>query len=87
MEEIRSILQVLGQGGLSIIIFVIWFFTFKRSQQEAKDASDKLTRLNEILIQLMKDEQEYKEHLSGILMRLEVKLSTPTQCPFAIKEK
>lgn len=81
MEELRSILQVIGQGGLSIIIFVIWYFTFTRANKTASEAFRKHEELSATLLQLLKDEQEYKIHLVGVLSRLELKLEQPVHCP------
>lgn len=83
MDELKSILQVIGQGGLSIIIFVIWYFTFTRANKTASEAFRKHEELSAALLQLLKDEQEYKTMLAGILMRLEEKLSKPVACPMA----
>lgn len=87
MEDLELILQVISQGGLSIIIFVIWYFTFKQGLKNTQDAHDKHVQLNEALIQLLKDEQDYKTMLAGILMRLEEKLSKPVTCPIKKGDK
>lgn len=81
MDELQAILQIVGQGGLSIIIFVIWYFTFKQGLKETKAAFDIHRGLSENLLQLLKDEQEYKIMLAGILTRLEEKLTRPVACP------
>ncbi len=81
LKEVLPILQIISQGGLALVIFVIWYFTFKRSNETSKEAFDKHAKLSENLIQLLKDEQEYKTMLAGILMRLEEKLSKPVTCP------
>ncbi len=81
MEELRAILQVIGQGGLSIIIFIIWYFTFTKANKTASEAFRKHEDLSAALLQLLKDEQDYKTMLAGILMRLEEKLSKPVTCP------
>ena len=81
LKEMLPILQILSQGGLALVIFVIWYFTFKKSNETSKEAFDKHGQLSESLIQLLKDEQEYKTMLAGILMRLEEKLNKPVICP------
>ncbi len=90
MEELKMILpilQVLSQGGLAIIIFVIWYVTFKKADSTSKEAFRKHEELSATLIQLLKDEQEYKLQLSGILDRMSVKLDTPAQCPILMSGK
>lgn len=81
MEELKTILQIIGQGGVSIIVFVIWYFTFTRANKAASEAFRKHEELSAALLQLLKDEQEYKIHLVGVLSRLELKLEQPVQCP------
>lgn len=81
MEELKSILNIIGQGGLSIIIFVIWYFTFTRANKTISEAFKKHEELSSVLLQLLKDEQEYKIHLVGVLSRLELKLEQPVHCP------
>lgn len=81
LKEVLPILQIISQGGLALVIFVIWYYTFKKSNETTKEAFDKHVALSENLIQLLKDEQEYKIMLTGILMRLEEKLSKPVACP------
>ena len=79
--DVLPILQILSQGGLALVIFIIWYFTFKKSNETAKEAFNNHAKLSEDLIQLLKDEQDYKTMLAGILMRLEEKLSRPVACP------
>lgn len=97
LEEIKvllPLLQILSQVGLALIIFVIWYFTFKSltlylksSNETTAEAFKKHTALSESLIQLLKDEQEYKTLLTGILERFEGKLNTSAQCPLLIGKK
>jgi hypothetical protein len=87
MEELKSllpILKVFSESGLALAIFIIWYFTFTKSDRTTKAAFEKHATLSGDLIQLLKDDQEYKIMLAGILERLEYRLSIPTQCPLAI---
>ena len=87
MEEIKQmlpILQVFSQGGLALVIFVIWYFTFTKADKTTKEAFSKHSALSGELIQLLKDDQEYKTMLTGVMERLEYRLSIPTQCPLAM---
>ena len=89
MEELKNllpVLQILSQGGLALVIFVIWYYTFKKSNEISREAFDRHSQLSENLLQLLKDEQEYKVMLAGILMRLEEKLSKPVVCPISRRE-
>jgi hypothetical protein len=84
---LELILQTVSQGGLSIIVFVIWYFTFKKVTEERKQTIDKYTELSEKLVAYLKEEQDYKALLAGILTRLEEKLNIPAQCPLLKNQK
>lgn len=79
--SLKDIIQFVGQGGLSIVIFIIWYFTFTKADKTAQKAFELHEQLSRELIQQLKDEQEGKIMLIGILARLETKLDTPAQCP------
>lgn len=81
MEELKAIINVVGQGGMAIVVFVIWYFTFTKGLKTTEEAFQKHTELNTAFIQLLKDEQEYKLMLAGTLERIAEKLSTPARCP------
>ena len=87
IKSLLPLLQVLSQCGLALVIFVIWYFTFKNMNKVTAEAFAKHTALSESLIQLLKDEQEYKTLLAGTLERLDGKLSIPAQCPILIGKK
>jgi len=79
--------QAVVQGGVAIIIFVIWFFTFIRANAQYDELSKRHESLSTTLIQLLQDEQDYKSHLAGILQRLEQKLDAPVRCPLTVKKQ
>ncbi|MEJ5227204.1 hypothetical protein [Thermodesulfovibrio sp.] len=81
LRSILPVLEVISQGGLAIVVFVIWFFTFKKSSESIQHAIQKHEDLSKELLQILKEEQEYKAMLAGIMMRLEEKLKKPAACP------
>lgn len=96
--SLRDIIGFIMQGGIAIVVFIIWYFTFTKSNKQtdafisqslsqSEEAFKKLTLLNEQLLQLLKDEQEYKTTLAGILDRISIKLETPAQCPILMAGK
>ncbi len=82
-----SILQILSQAGLALVIFVIWYITFVQIKRDMHTTIEKYEEMNKELIQLLKEEQEYKSMLAGIMMRLEEKLSKPVVCPIVKGDK
>ncbi|KAF0145103.1 MAG: hypothetical protein FD156_1214 [Nitrospirae bacterium] len=50
----------------------------------SKEAFEKHTKLSETLIQILRDEQDYKTTLTGVLDRIGSKLETPAQCPLLL---
>ncbi|MEW6115373.1 MAG: hypothetical protein AB1553_00530 [Nitrospirota bacterium] len=95
---LKEILQFVIQGGVAIVVFIIWYFTFTKSSKQTEaflqqslsqsaEAFDKNAKMNEQLLQFLKDEQDYKLQLAGILDRLSIKLDTPAQCPILMTGK
>ncbi|HOV99277.1 MAG TPA: hypothetical protein PK595_06875 [Bacteroidota bacterium] len=68
-----ELLKALSQGGVTILIFVIWFITYKTLSKQYVDQVNKLQ-------EQIQEDLKYKELLTGILTRLETKLD------IAIKE-
>lgn len=62
-----EIIKLIANGGIGIVLFIIWLITFTRAIKVYQDTTEKLFRLIE-------DEAKQKEQLSIILSRLEVKL-------------
>lgn len=67
MELTPDLLKVLANGGIAIIIFVIWYVTFKTSNKQYIELVDRLFKMIE-------QDIKYKELLIGILTRLETKI-------------
>ncbi|MCU7494758.1 MAG: hypothetical protein HF314_12045 [Ignavibacteria bacterium] len=65
-------LPVIANGGIGIIMFVVWYFTFKGMMGQ-------LQSFIQSLLELVKQDAEYKSLLSGILTRLESKVDTINQ--------
>lgn len=96
--SLKEIVGFIMQGGIAIVVFIIWYFTFTKADKRAAEqqrqqneqstaAFKKHTELNATLIQLLKDEQEYKTVLTGVLDRLDAKLAIPAQCPMLMSGK
>lgn len=66
MNLTPDLLKVLANGGISIIVFVIWFVTYKTQSKQYTD-------LVERLFKQIEQDLKYKELLIGILTRLETK--------------
>lgn len=62
-----DLLKILANGGLSLIVFVIWYVTYKTQ-------SASYTDLVERLFKQIEQDLKYKELLIGILTRLETKM-------------
>lgn len=67
MELTSELLQALANGGVAIIIFVIWYITYRTHTQQH-------TATIERLFTLIEQDIKYKELLIGILTRLETKI-------------
>lgn len=92
--SLKEIIQLIGNGGATIIIFVIYFLSNRQNERQQKLQNDtseaafkKHTELNSELIQLLKDDQDYKLQLAGLLDRISIRLETPAQCPILMTGK
>ena len=96
--SLKEILQFVVQGGVAIVVFIIWYFTFTKSSKQmdvfltqslsqSAEAFKKLTAANDLLLTYLKDEQEYKMTLTGIMDRISIKLDVPAQCPILMTGK
>ena len=110
--SLKEIIQLAVQGGIGVVMLVVWYYTRKDGNKQADDAKkqtdraidvaqkavDAATRttteafqkhaiLADALFQHMRDEQEDRSLLTGILDRLTIKLDTPAQCPLLMSGK
>jgi len=69
MELTPDLLKVIANGGISIIIFIIWFVTYKTQTKQ-------YTETVERLFKQIEQDLKYKELLIGILTRLETKIDS-----------
>lgn len=60
-------LSVIANGGIGIIMFVVWYFTFTKFFSRQDEYLSKL-------LEILKQDNEYKQLLAGILTRVESKL-------------
>ncbi|MEJ5352448.1 MAG: hypothetical protein WHS65_12740 [Melioribacteraceae bacterium] len=67
MDLSPDTLKILANGGLSLIVFIIWYVTYKTSNKQYTD-------LVERLFKQIEQDLKYKELLIGILTRLETKI-------------
>lgn len=67
MDLSPDLLKIIANGGISVIIFVIWFVTYKTQTKQYVDLVERL--FNQI-----EQDLKYKELLIGILTRLETKI-------------
>lgn len=61
--------------------------TIAQTNSTSKEAFEKHAKFSETLIQILRDEQEYKTVLTGVLDRLGAKMEIPAQCPILIGRK
>ena len=79
----KEVIQLAVQGGTGILVFVLFLVTFKQLNETLKEAFSKHACLTSELMQIVKDDQEYKLHMAGVLDRLVIKLENPVKCPMS----
>lgn len=70
MDITPELIKLMANGGLSVMVFVIWVFTFKELKSQNKVHRSHVEKL----YQMIEQDLKYKELLTGILTRLETKL-------------
>ena len=69
MELTADILKIISNGGVSVIIFTIWYVTYRTQTKQHAETVERL--FNQI-----EQDLKYKEILIGILSRLEAKIDS-----------
>jgi hypothetical protein len=95
MTQLILLAKEIAGGGWGLVAFALaismcWMLlkAFKMLMEKLDTAFELHGKLSESLMGLLKDEQEYKTTLTGVMMRIEQKLDSPITCPLAInKEK
>lgn len=67
MDLTPDLINLLANGGVATIVFIIWFVTYKTQNKQYTD-------LVERLFKQIEQDLKYKELLIGILTRLETKI-------------
>lgn len=67
MDLTPDLLKIIANGGIAVVVFVIWYVTYKTSNQQYVELIDRLFKMIE-------QDLKYKELLIGILTRLETKI-------------
>jgi hypothetical protein len=67
MDLTPEVLKIIANGGISLVVLVIWYITFRTSSNQYQE-------LVERLFKQIEQDTKYKELLTGILTRLETKI-------------
>jgi hypothetical protein len=76
MEVNSELLKVLSQGGFTLIMFVVWYLTYKGMEKRFTETAEKQNQFTERLFQQMEQDLKYKELLIGLLSKLELKIDS-----------
>jgi hypothetical protein len=72
MED--KLLSLLTSGGMQFVVFVIWYITVKNQNKQFKEILQQGQDNVKQIFKLIEEDTKYKELLTGILTRLEIKL-------------
>lgn len=69
MTELLSpeLIKLMVNGGVTAVVFIIWYISFTRITRQNQEAMDHL-------IEVLHEDIKYKELLTGMLSRVELKL-------------
>ena len=69
-----ELLNLIGNGSIALIVFVMWYISFKQlSRQQEKNAKQEQENIQRMFTMLDQD-IKYKEVLTSLLSRLETKI-------------
>lgn len=73
MTEI-NVLEVITNGGITAILFVIWYYTFKKSDERYQETIQKIDNTYKTMLEILKQDSEYKQLLAGYLAEIKTEL-------------
>ncbi len=76
MKLSAEILQLIGNGSITVIVFVMWYLSFRHFNREQEKVYKQNRENIERTFTMMEQDSRYKEVLTGILTRLEMKIDT-----------
>lgn len=74
MSELSIVQQVIANGGISVILFAIWYFTFKKSDERYQETIKKIDETYKTMLEILKQDSEYKQLLAGHLAEIKTEL-------------
>jgi len=70
-------LAMVMNGGIGVMMFVVWWFTLKTMNSQQQEFQKQQQEFTKSIIEMVKQDNQYKELLAGILSRLEYKIDNP----------
>lgn len=74
-----EILNLIGNGSIAVIVFVMWYLSFKQFNRQQEKVAKTNQENVERMFYLMEQDIKYKEVLNAILSRVEIKLDVHMQ--------
>lgn len=74
MNELTIVQTIVANGGISAILFAIWYFTFKKSDERYQETIKKIDETYKTMLEILKQDSEYKQLLAGHLAEIKTEL-------------
>lgn len=87
MEDLKMILQLIGQGGLSIVMLVVWFVYHKGQVAFLAKILDEQSKREDRNFQILKEATETLQQLTAYISRMEYKIDANEWCPLTKEGK
>lgn len=87
VEELKTIMQLVGQGGLSIVMFVVWFVYHKNQVEFLTKILDEQSKREDRNFQILKEATETLQQLTAYISRMEYKIDSNEWCPITKEGK
>jgi len=79
--ELSSLISFATNASIPALIFIIWFLSYRQNNEQFLKQQEHTKALIEQIVQITRDNQQYIESLTGVLIRLETKIDNSAICP------
>ena len=76
MDPMPMYVSIIKDGGLPIVLFIIWYLSFKQQIRRDKEIMQREKEMMQQYLKQIDEDIKYKEILIGILSKVEVKLDS-----------
>lgn len=74
MNVPQNLLEIVSNGSIAVIVFVMWYLSFKQFHKQQERVYRQMEEQTGRMFELIEQDIRYKEELTTILSRVETKM-------------